>query len=501
MSAFDRRAAAADREWVRRKGFAEFVRRAWHRVEPAKLVWSWGLDAICDHLEAVSRREIRDLVINVPPGSSKSTVVGVLYPAWELAMDPTRKFICASFDAGLTLRDAGRCRTLVASDWFHDRWPSVEIPTDRTASTAKSAWYTTRGGFRYSTTVRSSVTGHHAHTHIVDDPIDPRGAALASGAELDDVLTWWGQTMSTRFCDMAQAAKILIMQRLHTRDLAAEMIRKGATVLCLPMRFERSHPQRYARDPRQHDGELLNPARFPESAVRILEDALGPYGAASQLQQRPAPAGGKIFRKEWLRTFWVTLPKTGLWYITLDCAFKSTADSDLVALQAWLVDGPNLYLVDRWTERRDFKKTCDDLITFCIRWPNALAKLVEDKANGSAVISALGALVAGLLAINPDGGKEARAHAAVPAFASGNVYLPHPERAEYADGRRGATWLRGGVVDLNADAAEGSYEHVMLSFPNGPQDDDVDATTQVINHVRPAMASQLEDAMAKIFGR
>lgn len=491
--------ADRDREAVRRWGFAEFVRRAWPQVEPAPLVWGWHLDAVCEHLEAVTRREVRKLVINLPPGNSKSTVVSVLWPAWEWALDPARKWICASFDETLVLRDAGRCRTLVDGDWFRARWPKVEIPSDRTASTSKKAFYTTAGGFRYSTTPRGGVTGHHAHTHVIDDPIDPRGAALTSGAELDEVLRWHGETMSTRFCDLAQAATVLIMQRLHQRDLAAEMIRKGATVLCLPMRHEAHHPHRYEHDPRTTEGELLNPQRFPEEAVQELESALGPYGAAAQLQQRPNPAGGGIFRKEWLQRYWTSLPPGGTFTITVDAAFKGTKTSHLVAFQCWYQVSTNFYLVDRWTERRDFDRTCKDLVLFCVRWPKANGKLIEGKANGPAIISALGRLVPGLIEIEPDGGKEARAHSTVPLFSGGNVLLPHPERAEYPDGRRGAPWVRGGVVDLSLEAAEGSYEHTMVGFPNGMTDDDVDATTQFLNHAAPSYAARMAAAMANVF--
>ena len=490
--------AERDRDAVRRYGLAEFVRRAWPRVEQTPLVWNWHLDAHCEHLEAVTRGQIQDLVINEPPGNSKSLITNVLWPAWEWASDPGQRYICASFAEKLVQRDARKCRSLVTSDWYSERWSTVEIPTDRTASTAVSAYYNTAGGFRYSVTVRQPVTGHHAHKHLIDDPIDPQGAALASGVELDEVLRWWNETMSTRFVDIATGATVLIMQRLHTRDLAAEMIRRGATVLCLPMRYERAHPHRYPKDPRTQEGELLNPKRFPEPAVAKLEKALGPYGTAAQLQQRPAPAGGGVFKKEWLRQFWTVLPAGGVYAITVDCAFKGTADSDLVAFQCWYQHGPNYYLVDRWTERRDFDKTCKDLVTFCVRWPKAHGKLIEDKANGPAVISTLKSKVSGLIEVDPKGGKEARAHACVPLFSGGNVFLPHPERAEYPDGRRGATWLRGGVVDLALDAAEGSYEHMLLGFPKAAHDDDVDATTQYLNHAAPSYASRLQSAMEKV---
>ena len=486
--------AERDRDAIRRYGLREFVKRAWSRVEQTPLVWNWHLDAHCEHLEAVTRGEIQDLVINEPPGNSKSLLTNVLWPAWEWSRDPGQRYICASFAEKLVQRDARKCRSLVTSDWYRARWSAVEIPTDRTASTAVSAYYTTAGGFRYSVTVRQPVTGHHAHKHLIDDPIDPQGAALASGVELDEVLRWWNETMSTRFVDIAAGATVLIMQRLHMRDLAAEMIRRGATVLCLPMRYERAHPHRYAKDLRTTEGELLNPKRFPELAVQKIERALGPYGTAAQLQQRPAPAEGGIFKKAWLQRYWTVLPPGGVYTITVDCTFKGTNGTDLVAFQCWYECDGCFYLVDRWTERRDFEATCNDLVVFCGRWTKAVEKLIEGKANGPAVISALKRAVIGMTEIEPEGGKESRAHSVVPLFSGGNVLLPHPERAEYPDGRRGAEWVRGGVNDLTLDAAEGSYEHTMLSFPKGAHDDDVDATTQYLNHAAGDFASRMISA-------
>lgn len=474
--------AERDRDAVLRYGFREFAKRAWRRVEQTPLVWAWHMDAICEHLEAVTKGEVVTLVINVPPGHSKSLLTNVLWPAWEWTRDPGQRYICASHTERLVLRDARKARALVTSDWYNDRWPGVVIPTDRTTSAAVSSYTNTAGGFRYSVTVRGPVMGSHAHKHLIDDPIDPQGAAMASGIELDEVLRWHGETMSTRFVDPDRPTTVLIMQRIHQRDLAQKLIDEGATVLCLPTRYEKAHPHRYARDPRTQEGELLNPQRYPETAVKRLEKALGPYGAAAQLQQRPAPAEGGIFKKTWLQRYWTVLPEGGVYTISVDCTFKDTDGTDLVALHCWYQVGADFYLVDRWTERRDFERTCADLVIFCDRWKLAFSKLVEGKANGPAVISALKRVLFGFEEVEPRGGKEARAHAVVPIFSGGNVYLPHPERAEYADGRRGAEWVRGGVNDLALDAAEGSYEHTMLGFPKGAYDDDVDATTQFLNH-------------------
>lgn len=507
------RLADIEREMIRRRGFAEFVRRAWHLVEPASpLRWNWHLDVLCAALERVARREVRDLVVNVPPGMSKSLLVDVLYPAWVWTLEasyaedlpsmlfgPGHRFICASYDGDVVLRDARKMRTLVLSDWYRARWPHVEIPSDASASKAAGMFYTTRGGMRFSTTVRGSVTGQHCDTMIVDDPIDPMGAGAASGVELDAVLTWWNETMQTRFRDHATSARILVMQRVHERDLSAEFIRAGAEVVCLPMRYDPDHPHVCPEDPRRCAGDLLCPDRFPEEVVTRLEVALGPYGTASQLQQRPSPAGGGVFKKEWLQRYWTDLPEGGSYTQSWDMSFGSTAGASDVCGQVWYQVRGDFYLVDLDSQVRDFPSTLQAVVAMTERWPRAHKKLVEKKANGAAVIDTLKRDVPGLEPIEPEGGKVVRANAVAPFFASGNVFLPHPEKAVYPDGRRGATWVRGGVTDLTRPAAEGSYEHVMLGFPNATKKDAVDSTTQFLNHAAPRLAERLRAAMSNVF--
>jgi predicted phage terminase large subunit-like protein len=486
--------AAVDVERVRRGGFREFVRRAWPQVETAPLRWGWHMDAVCEHLEAVQRRELRDLVINVPPGTSKTLMASVLFEPWVWTLSPEHRFITASFNDRVILHNARRTRSLVESPWWAARWPGVSLPRGATASKAVDFYALTSGGWRYSVTVRGAVLGMHADTHVVDDPIDPQGAAMASGVELEAVLRWHHETMATRFRDQNSGARVLVMQRLHERDLSAEMERQGATVLCLPMRHERHHPRRYARDPRTEEGELLVPERYPAAVVDRLAAGLGPYAAAAQLQQRPAPAGGGIFRVEWLRRYWTSLPSSSTWTMSVDCTFKGSDGSDFVSIQVWCHNGPDHYLVDRDTRRMTFTETCDAIVAMAARWPRALTKLVEAKANGPAVMDALRGKLSGLTPVEPEGGKEARAHAVAPLFASGNVLLPHPERAEYPSGQRGAVWVRGGVVDLSRDAAEGSFEHAMVGFPRARHDDDVDAATQAINHRAGSFVARLRAA-------
>lgn len=479
----------ADREWIRRKGLRGFVHEAWPLVDPHALVWGWHMDAMCEHLEALHRREIRDLVINVPPGMSKSITASVLFPAWVWGPggDPAHRWIMASYAERLLLRDARKMRTLVDGPWYRARWPDVRIPKDRTASTAAGVYFTTRGGMRYSATVRGSVTGDHADTVGVDDPIDPQGASASSGVELDAVLEWWTGTMPSRYRDHARSARFLIMQRVHERDLTKEFVRAGATVLCLPMRFERAHPFRYPRDPRTREGELLCSARVPEAEAVRLEEILGPNRAAAQLQQRPAPAGGGVFKGAWFKR-WTELPPGGTWTISVDCTFKVTSDGSYVVIQVWYQQGPNFYLVDQRRERLSFTDTVAALLAMVAAYPGVMKVLVEDKANGSAVVDVLRSKVMGLVLVEPEGGKEARANAVQGLPAGGNVYVPHETDAKYPDGRRGARW----VADFIAEC-EG--------FPRALHDDQVDAMTQYLNHAAPRHADRLKAAMDSIFNR
>lgn len=469
--------ARIDRELVRRQGFAEYARRAWPETEASPLVWSWHLDAICEHLQALARREIRDLVINVPPGFSKSRFASVLFPSWVWTFDPGRRFMCASYSDKVVLRDARAQRALCAGGWYQARWPEVRFPRDDSASTAAALYSNSAGGFRKSDTIRGQWTGEHGDDVLVDDPLDPMGAA--SSAELDAVLEWWTGTMPTRYRDHKTSTRCLIMQRLHERDLTREFKRAGAVMLCLPLRYESRHPDRWPRDPRTVEGELLCPARMGEAEATALEGRMvSSTRRAAQLQQRPVAAGGNIFKAEWFRKFWTTFPAVDEWVMSVDCAFKKSSDSDMVSIQVWAAKGATHFLIDRRTERMSFTETLKAIKAMAAKWPKVGRKVVEDKANGEAVVDALKGEVPGLVLFSPGSdSKEGRAIGVTHLFEAGNVVFPHPTDAQYPDGSRGAFWMRGGMP-FDQEPAEGSYEHTMTFFPKAANDDDVDGTTQ-----------------------
>lgn len=455
---------AFDREYVARFGLHGFVELAWSHVEPAAhFEDNWHLQLVANNLEAVSWGLQRDLVINVPPGTGKSLLTCVFWPAWTWIEQPGKKWIFASYAPGLSARDARRCRDLIQSDWFQKRWPQVQL-----LGHAETLYDTSAGGFRFSTSVRGEVTGRHADIIVCDDPIKPKdtqGTASVTKNELEFVKTWWGGTMSTRRADPKTTARVIIMQRLHQEDLAGHVLAQGGYAhVCLPMRFdpERACVTPFGADPRTRAGELLHPNRIDEAAVKSLEAELNVY-APAQLQQRPAREGGAIFRKAWFK-FWNHATRPAVFdelVCSWDMTFKDTLGSDYVCGQVWGRVGADYYLLDRIYERLSFPSTLLAVKSQLRKWPDIGPKLIEDKANGPAVISVLERKVPGLIARTPEGSKVTRANAVSYLHRSGNVWYPDPEMGpEWA-------WVR---------------EHIsqMTDFPVASHDDSVDAETQVL---------------------
>lgn len=467
------------------KGLRAFTRYAWDKAQPGSArLWNWHHDAVCEHLAAVSRREIRDLVINIPPGCTKSLLTCVFWPVWEWIFFPGRRWFFASFDPDLTLRDSRYALQILQSPWFSECFGErVSVAK----SVAASNFENLQGGSRFSTSVGAKATGHHPDTKVVDDPSKP---LKISKTTLEEVERWDSGTMSTRARDPKTVANVLIMQRLHERDLAARRIKLGAVLLCLPMEFrEKSRcVTPWARDPRTQEGELLWPERADKAEIAKLKIELGPRNAAAQLNQDPIPEGGAVFKREWFR-HWKTPPERFDRLVqSWDCTFKDESDSDWVVGQVWGKVGATYYLLDQIRERLNVLGTCAAIKQMRARWPRASTILVEDKANGPAVIKILEKQVEGLVAVNPEGGKVSRANAIAGLFEAGNVEAPPLEGSRLGDdGRfRDGNWVEDWIEEL-------------VAFPLGKHDDQVDATSQALVYLYQRGAS-LDAAMSAIQG-
>ena len=215
---------ALDRELVRRGGLYAFVKRAYCQVEAGEFVDGRHIEEVCKHLEAVLDGRIQNLVVNIPPGCMKSLLVSVFFPVWAWAIkDPSLKWMFASFDAKLSLRDANKAKELMQSPWFQARWGNRVRLYEGNRSESASEYYTNERGMRFSTSVAGKATGWHAHIQIVDDPIKPRdtkGGSEATGVKLAECKEWWTGTMASRKADPKRFHRIVLMQRVHDTNLS-----------------------------------------------------------------------------------------------------------------------------------------------------------------------------------------------------------------------------------------------------------------------------------------
>lgn len=459
---------AVERELCRRS-LSEFAKRAWSVLEPAaELKWGWALDAICLHLEAVTDGRITRLLMNVPPGSMKSLLTGVIWPAWEWGPRgmPEMRFIGTAHEETLAIRDSRKCRDLIKSEWYQKLWP-LELSRDLDG---KREFGNTFKGVRQARSF-TSMTGVRGDRVILDDPIS--ADAANSEAKLEAVRVAFTETLPTRV-NSDKSAIVVVMQRLHEKDVSGVILDMGLPYvhLCIPMRFELDRRCTTAigwSDPRTHEGELMFPERFGEAQVSELEKTLGSYGAAGQLQQRPAPRGGGILKESWFRYFTIQ-PRLDFRFVTADTAQKTGQDNDFSVLQCWgrSVTGAAV-LLDQIRGKWEAPELLVQARAFWLKHlslPGSVLRsiMVEDKVSGTGLIQTLRREGIPVIPVQRNKDKISRAHDAAPFIESGNVLLPID-----------APWLS----DFLAEAS---------SFPGGAHDDQMDPMFDAIAHVQRAPA-------------
>ena len=215
--------------------FRVFVEQAWHVLEPAtQFLPGIHVDAICEHLQAVAEDRIKDLVVNVPPGHAKSLLCCVFFPAWVWIKHPEKRWLFASYKADLAIRDSVKCRALIQSAWYQERWSDRFHLTDD--QNEKKRFENDHTGYREITSVGTG-TGSRADLVVCDDPLSADQAQ--SDTERKTANDWWSGTMTTRVNDLRTGHFILVQQRLHDDDTTALCLKQGGYEhLCLPEEFE-----------------------------------------------------------------------------------------------------------------------------------------------------------------------------------------------------------------------------------------------------------------------
>lgn len=495
------------------ESFAEFARAAWHVLEPATpLMWDWPLDAICEHLEAVTDGQITHLLVNVPPGCMKSLLVGVMWPAWEWT-NPLRRhyrYLGTSHKDALATRDNLKCRRLIQSEWYQSRWP-LQLTSDQNA---KTKFENSDTGFRESMSF-TSMTGSRGDRVILDDPLSVDDAL--SEAELLNAKNTFLESLPTRV-NNERSAIVVIMQRLHESDTAGIILEKKLPYvhLMLPMRFE---PERRCKtilgfeDPRKKAGELLFPARFSEKSVALLERTLGVYATAGQLQQRPSPRGGGMFKDGHLKLWASGNPIPDILYVlqSYDTAFTEKTVNDPTACTTWGVFKHPVrkincaILLDAWDEHLQYsglrKKVLADWTatyggrTLANNKPDELHPgrradniIVENKGSGISLLQDLRAANVPALSYNPGkADKFSRASQTIPLYEMGLFYVLESA----AEPTMPVKWARAftaqlskfgpGVsahddyVDTLTQAAIFLRDHNLLALPVAPDDEPEEA--------------------------
>ena len=441
-----------------------YVRQAWSILEPeAPFMSNWHIEYVVEHLEAVTAGQITRLLINLPPRNMKSLLVSVLWPTWEWIHAPQRRWIFTSYAESLASKHSVDRRTILQSPWYQHRWGDrVRLASDQNV---KHEFMNTRRGHMIATSIGGSITGKGGSRIVVDDPHNPLQAE--SDAQRESALAYFSRTLSTRLDNKNDDAIVVVMQRLHERDLAALCLDLGFTHVCLPAEAEVPTRCVYPRTQQVYHrapGDVLWPEREGPAVLAKQKVALGSAAYAGQYQQRPAPAGGLLFHPDWFK-FYDERPPVERLVQSWDMTYTDGPSSDyVVGLQA-ARKGADIYLIDRVRGQWAFNETCRRVLELYRRYPETGTILIENAANGPAIINVLSRLVPGIIGVTPEGGKYARAQAASPIVEAGNVWLPNPRP-------------HGRLLPERAWVDE--FMHACCVFPSGAHDDDVDAFTQLV---------------------
>jgi predicted phage terminase large subunit-like protein len=453
---------------------AEFFREAWAVLEPGRpLVWSPHYDLIGEWLALVWQRKIRRLIINVPPRTAKSTEGTIAFPAWGWARDARVRFLTASYSKDLSSEHSSKRRTLIDSAWFQSLWPiTFSDDTNR-----KDQYRNTVQGEMIATSVGATGTGRGGDILILDDGLSADEAQ--SEASRKQAHEWFRDTFRTRLNDPATGAIVVIEQRTSYEDVTGWLLRNEPgqwEQVVIPLVQDEKKDREIAfpisgRKWIRIVGDVLQPDRHPPHVVAGQQVHRRTY--ETQAQQRPAPDGGNICKREWWQYYKAVPAELDLVVDSWDFAFKDLKSSDFVAGFKFGVKGSRRLILDCIHGQMNFPASRDALKRLAERSPRASRILVEDKANGPAIISSLRDTVPGIIAVEPQGSKYARAYAASGDIEAGNVFLPD------TDAFPQHRWWVDRLIE----------EWAM--FPSGPNDDTVDASGQAINETRKGVETLL----------
>lgn len=432
---------------------------------------NWHHENISKHLDDFASGRIKRLMIFMPPRHGKSELVSRRLPAFLFGQNPNLKIVAASYSDGLAGAMNRDVQRIMDSPEYAFLFPKSRLgQTTRnvTDPVRNSSVFEIPGarGIYKSVGIGSGLTGHGADVLIIDDPVKDQQEA--------DSITYreraWNWYTSTAYTRLEKDGRVLLtMTRWHEDDLAGRLLQQQKVDPNADKWVVVNYPAiredlLEGSDPREI-GQPLWPEKYSLQKLEMMKHSVGSRVWNALYQQRPAPEGGGLIKREWLK-FWRQLPddvsRWGDWAQSWDLTFKASDTSDYVVGQVWVRRGANKYLVDQVRERLSFTESIQAFRTLSAKYPQCFVKLVEDKANGPAVISSLQKDIAGIIPVQVSDTKIGRLNAVAPDFEAGNVYLPDPSIAP---------WVHDYISELT-------------SFPQAANDDQVDATSQALNRFR-----------------
>jgi predicted phage terminase large subunit-like protein len=442
-----------------RTTFSLFATKAFTIVNPGQtFVGTGAFLAMAHALAEVEAGRIQRLLITVPPRSGKSLLASIALPAYILGRDPTRRIICASYSGELAAKLARDCRTVMTDRSYRLLFPGTVMAGKNT----ESEFETSRGGFRYATSVGGTLTGRGGNVIIIDDAMKPDEAM--SRVARERVWEWFTGTVGSRLDNKAEDAIVLVMQRLHVDDLVGRLLDRGGwDHLRIPAiaETEQSLPIGAGRFVTRAPGDVLDSQREPRDVLEQIRRELGSATFEAQYQQQPVPEEGGLVQWRWFASY-DRAPgrEPGDWVvISWDTAIKDREVNDYSAgIVAIVRPNGQVFILDVIRDRADFP-TLRKRIVEEARKRQGTVTLIEDAGSGTSLIQDLRGLIP-IIGMRPIGDKVVRMQTVTPLIEAGGVHLP--ARAPWLD----------------------PFKRELLSFPRSANDDQVDALSQLLAWMR-----------------
>lgn len=437
---------------------------------------NWHHQVICSELDALIRGDTRYLMLFVPPRNGKSELVSRRLPAMAFGINPNEQIIGASYGAELAQSMNRDVQRIIDSDPYRRIFPETTLSGENVRSSAQGRYIRNadefeivghRGYYR-GAGIGGAITGKGFTLGIIDDPFKNREEA-DSATHRQKVWDWYTSTFYTR--REANARILITLTRWHPDDLAGRLLKQAKEDPKSPqwrvVKFPAIKTDEFdPLDPRK-PGEALWPKKYPLDELLSMKAVMGARDWAALMQQNPQTEGGNLVKRHWWK-FYDEAPRMMDELIqSWDLTFKEAGSSYVVG-QVWGRKGADKYLLDQVRDKVGFTETISLIKTLSVKWPMAGRKYIENKANGPAVMDSLKKVISGILPVEPEGSKVARANAVSGQIESGNVWLP-----------RNAPWVH-------------DYVEEWSQFPNGENDDQVDCTTQALRKLDSSAIERLE---------